>query len=163
MLLIGIFKSLKLRFPATAMRYLTFIILFASLLTVAASNIFKLESFTAEISEDNRSAVRLKWTVSADQDISSYILWRQTSDQMTRTQIQEIEARPGNESRKSYSFDDNTLYKADNTASQQVTYFIQVKMKGSGQIIEPSNNQTKLSYTSTTARRTWGSIKAMFQ
>jgi hypothetical protein len=145
------------------MRNLSIFVIFASLLFVAASNAFKLESFTAEISEDNRSAVRLKWTVSADQDVSSYILWRQTSDQMTRNQIQEIEARTGSESKKSYSFDDNTLYKADNTASQQVTYYIQVKMKGSGQIIEPMNNQTKLSYTSTTARRTWGSIKAMFQ
>jgi hypothetical protein len=145
------------------MRKFSFFVIFASLLILAASNAFKLETFTAEIAEDNRSAVRLKWTVSADQDVASYILWRQTSDQMTRNQIQEIEARAGNDPKKSYSFDDNTLYKMDNSASQQVTYFIQVKMKGSGQIIEPMNNQTKLSYTSTTARRTWGSIKAMFQ
>ena len=145
------------------MRYQALIFILASLFVMAASNAFKLESFSAEIAEENRSTVRLKWNVSSDQEVASYILWRQTSDQTSRNQIQEIEVRPGSESRKSYSFDDNTLYKTNNSANQQVTYFIQVKMKGTGQIIEPMNNQTKLSYTSTTARRTWGSIKAMFQ
>jgi hypothetical protein len=153
----------KTTLSAIVMRYSAFIFIIASLLFLAASNAFKLESFSAEIAEENRSTVRLKWVVSSDQEVASYILWRQTSDQTTRNQIQEIEVRPGAEPRKTYSFDDNTLYKMNSGASQQVTYFIQVKMKGSGQIIEPLNNQTKLSYTSTTARRTWGSIKAMFQ
>jgi hypothetical protein len=130
---------------------------------MAAFNGFKLDSFSAEIPADNRTAIRLTWEVTADQDVASYIILRQSADQTTRKQIHEAEAKPGSEARKKYSFDDNTLYKSGSENGQQVTYFVQIKMKGSGQIIEPMNNQAKLTYTSTTVRRTWGSIKAMFQ
>jgi len=124
---------------------------------------FKLESFTDEIPSNNANAIRLKWVVSSDDAVASYILLRQTSDQPARKQIQEIEAKSGSESRKQYVFEDNTIYKTDEATGQQVTYYLQLKMKASGQIIEPANNMTRLTYTSTSVRRTWGSIKAMFQ
>jgi hypothetical protein len=124
---------------------------------------FKLESFSAEIPANNANAIRLKWVVSSDDAVASYILLRQTADQPMRKQIQELEARSGTESRKQYVFEDNTIYKTDEATGQQVTYYLQIKMKASGQIIEPSNNMTRLNYTSTSVRRTWGSIKAMFQ
>lgn len=147
---------------AKAMRILTILLFAIVSLAMAAASTFKLESFNAELSPENRSAIRLTWSVSGDDDVATYILWRQSADQSVRKQIHEAEARAGSEPRKQYSFDDNTLYKEDNSG-QQVTYFLQIKMKGSGQIIEPLNNQAKLTYTSTTVRRTWGSIKAMFQ
>ncbi len=141
-----------------------FILLFSvTTLALAAYNGFKLDSFSAEIPAENRTSIRLSWEVTADQDVDSYIILRQSADQTTRKQIHEAETRPGSEARKKYTFDDNTLYKSGSDNGQQVTYFLQIKMKGSGQIIEPTNNQAKLTYTSTTVRRTWGSIKAMFQ
>jgi hypothetical protein len=139
------------------------LLLLISTLALTAYSSFKLEAFSAEIPADNRTAIRLSWEVSSDQDVASYVILRQTADQSTRKQVHEAETRTGNEPRKKYTFDDNTLYKTGSESGQQVTYFIQVKMKGSGQIIEPMNNQAKLTYTSTTVRRTWGSIKAMFQ
>jgi hypothetical protein len=145
------------------MKIFYILLLLVSTLALTAYSSFKLEAFSAEIPADNRTAIRLSWEVSADQDVASFIILRQSSDQSTRKQIHEAETRTGNEPRKKYTFDDNTLYKTGSENGQQVTYFIQVKMKGSGQIIEPMNNQAKLTYTSTTVRRTWGSIKAMFQ
>ncbi len=132
-------------------------------LALASYSSFKLDSFSAEIPAENRTSIRLSWEVTADQDVESYIILRQSADQTTRKQIHEADTRPGSEARKKYTFDDNTLYKSGSDNGQQVTYFLQIKMKGSGQIIEPTNNQAKLTYTSTTVRRTWGSIKAMFQ
>jgi len=148
---------------SNAMRIFYILLLSVTALAMTAYSSFKLESFSAEISADNRTAIRLTWEVSADQDVASYIILRQSADQSTRKQVHEADVRPGTEPRKKYTFDDNTLYKNGSENGQQVTYFIQIKMKGSGQIIEPMNNQAKLTYTSTTVRRTWGSIKAMFQ
>jgi len=147
---------------SNAMRILTILLFAIVSLAMVAASIPKLEAFNAELSPDNRSAIRLTWSVTGDDDVATYILLRQSADQSVRKQIHETEARVGSETRKQYTFDDNTLYKEDNSG-QQVTYFLQIKMKGSGQIIEPINNQAKLTYTSTTVRRTWGSIKAMFQ
>jgi hypothetical protein len=146
-----------------AMRIIYIILLSVTTLALTAYSSFKLESFSADHPADNRTAIRLTWEVAADQDVASYIILRQSADQTTRKQVHEADSRPGSETRKKYTFDDNTLYKTGSENGQQVTYFIQVKMKGSGQIIEPMNNQAKLTYTSTTVRRTWGSIKAMFQ
>ena len=131
-------------------------------LALVPFNGFKLDAFSAEVPADNRTAIRLTWEVTADQEVASYIILRQSADQSTRKLVQEVDARSGNEQRKKYTFDDNTLYKTGSENAQQVTYFIQVKMKN-GRIEEPINNQAKLTYTSTTVRRTWGSIKAMFQ
>jgi len=146
-----------------AMRIYYILLLSVATLALTAYSGFKLETFSAEISPDNRTAIRLTWEVTADQDVASFIILRQSADQSTRKLVHEADVRPGSEPRKKYTFDDNTLYKTGSENGQQVTYFIQIKMKGSGQIIEPMNNQAKLTYTSTTVRRTWGSIKAMFQ
>lgn len=145
-----------------AMRIFFILLLSVTTLAMAAYTGFKLESFSAEIPADNRTAIRLTWEVTADQDVASYILLRQSADQTNRKQVHEAEVKPGTEARKKYTFDDNTLYKSGSDNGTQVTYFIQVKMKN-GRIEEPMNNQAKLTYTSTTVRRTWGSIKAMFQ
>lgn len=148
--------------PANVMRILLILLLTVTTLATAAYTSFKLESFNAEIPADNRTAIRLTWEVTAEQEVASYILLRQSADQTTRKQVHEAEVKPGTEARKKYTFDDNTLYKSESDNGTQVTYFIQVKMKN-GRIEEPMNNQAKLTYTSTTVRRTWGSIKAMFQ
>lgn len=144
------------------MRIFSLLLLAAVAMAMTSATTFKVEAFTAEIPDDNKAAVRLTWTVSGEDEVDSYILWRQAVDQASPKQIHEAEVKTGPEPVKKYTFDDNSLYKADQAMGQQVTYILQVKYK-SGRLEYPPNNQTKLTYTSTTIRRTWGSIKAMFQ
>jgi hypothetical protein len=59
---------------------------------------------------------------------------------------------------KVYTYTDRNVYK-NNTTSEPVIYGLYLNKSGSSKFIA----QVDVNYTTTTVRRTWGSIKAMFQ
>lgn len=96
----------------------------------------------------------LTWQMRVEQDVRSYALSRKTGYSEDYTQIRSLAPHGIN---KPYTHRDDQVYKA---ASEQVVYRLEALfMDGSRQIL----GERQMNYTPTAARRTWGSIKAMFQ
>ena len=94
------------------------------------------------------------WEAETEEDVRSYELYRKTSYAATFSSIQTLTAHgPG----KEYKFEDNQVYKA---ASEQVDYRLEVVFRNG---LRQQVAEKQVNYTPTAIRRTWGSIKAMFQ
>jgi hypothetical protein len=103
--------------------------------------------------------ITVEWSMSSDDGVGSYIIWRKNGS----SDFIEVGTAYGGNSR---SFkDDNGLLKS----SSQYYFFYKVQALGyNGQVLgeSPSNGEKGgliYNITSYTAKRTWGSIKAMFR
>ncbi|MFQ5570049.1 MAG: hypothetical protein ACE5G0_10275 [Rhodothermales bacterium] len=111
----------------------------------------KLEYFKVE--RQNNDFV-LSWKTEIEEDVRSYELYRKTSYAATFSVIKTFTPHGVG---KEYTFKDDQVYKA---SSEQVDYRLEaVFSNGLRQHIA----EKQLNYTPTAIRRTWGSIKAMFQ
>lgn len=122
------------------------------LLLVAASSGVQLDYFRVEKEE---SAFVLRWQAENEEGVRHYELYRKTplsDDRFVRIHT----AQPQGEGRP-YEFRDTQVFK---DASETVTYSLEaVLVEGERLTFE----KVSAEYTSTALRRTWGSIKAMFQ
>ncbi|MCZ6704836.1 MAG: hypothetical protein O6942_02955 [Bacteroidetes bacterium] len=95
------------------------------------------------------------WNVDVEEDVHEYELLRKTTtsnDQFVKV----FTARPHGTG-KDYSFRDSQVYKS---GSEQLDYRLDaVYSSGLREIITTKS----INYTSTAVRRTWGSLKALFQ
>ena len=97
----------------------------------------------------------VKWKASVEQDVHSYVLTHKTS--LSNEQFIEVFAADAHGPMKEYSFRDDQVYKA---GAEKLDYRLQaVYSNGVREVIATKS----LNYTSTAIRRTWGSLKAMFQ
>ena len=113
----------------------------------------RLTYFKVEKQDNN---LVLSWQAEAEQDILRYELMRRTL--YSREQFVKIQDVAVHGPGKPYRFVDDQVYKA--TTSEQVDYQL-VAVLSDGARKELAS--TSINYTSTAIRRTWGSIKAMFQ
>lgn len=150
-------------FLAFAMRFTLLLLLAAFMMGMTASTEFRLRSFTAQLSPDNKTTVLLTWAVDHDLEVDEYILLRKFEGQNTPKEFVRVKVENGPAQNKKYTHTDGALYKSMDSSGSEVVYYLKYTLKSNGQVIEPQNNEAKLNYTSTTMRRTWGSIKAMFQ
>lgn len=97
----------------------------------------------------------ISWRAEVEDGVAAYELFRKTPNTVGQAVlVTHVNARGHN---VLYSYTDNAVYKA---ASEQVTYTLEAVLSdGSRQMLR----QESRNYTSTAVRRTWGSIKAMFQ
>ena len=96
----------------------------------------------------------IAWKAQTEEDVRSYELFRKTLHATEFTSIQVLHAHGVG---KEYQFNDDQVYKA---ASEQVDYRLEaIFTNGLRQHVA----ERKVNYTPTAIRRTWGSIKAMFQ
>jgi hypothetical protein len=94
------------------------------------------------------------WHASVEDGVQKYVLNRKTS---LNDQFQEaFEATPHGTS-SDYEFRDNSVYKS---AAEQLDYRLEVVYtSGAREVLSTKS----INYTSTAVRRTWGSLKALFQ
>ncbi len=96
----------------------------------------------------------ISWKAEIEQDVRSYELFRKTSYAAEFSSIQVLNAHGVG---KEYQFKDDQVYK---TASEQVDYRLEAIFTNG---LRQQVAERKINYTPTAIRRTWGSIKAMFQ
>lgn len=96
----------------------------------------------------------LSWQAEVEEDVRQYELFRKTSYSADFVIVQTF---PAHGARKEYRFKDDQVYKA---FSEEVEYRLDaVFSNGLRQVV----TQKSVTYTPTAIRRTWGSMKAMFQ
>lgn len=108
--------------------------------------------------EKQNSDIVLTWQVSVEEGVLRYEVLRRT--QFSNGLFLKVAEVAPHGVGKLYQFRDDQVYK---TTSEQVEYRIEaVYTDGAGEIRESFPLQS-IDYTPTAVRRTWGSIKAMFQ
>ena len=96
----------------------------------------------------------LSWEAEQEDDVRSYELYRKTSYTATFSVIKTLTPHGIG---KAYTFKDDEVYKV---TSEQVDYRLEVVFTNG---LRQQVAQEQLNYQATALRRTWGSIKAMFQ
>ena len=101
------------------------------------------------------NAVIVQWETQLEQGVVRFYLERKTQQEVSFRAVKEMRPHgPG----KLYRYKDDHVYKQG--IASQVQYRLRIVYEnGASQIIPP----IAVDYTSTAIRRTWGSIKAMFQ
>jgi hypothetical protein len=94
------------------------------------------------------------WQTSVEEDVEEFVLMRKTT--LTNDFGMAMEASPHGIA-KEYLFRDSQVYKA---AAEQLDYRLEVVYSNGAR--ETLTTQS-INYTSTAIRRTWGSLKALFQ
>ena len=106
------------------------------------------------VSEDAGDLV-ISWQTEEELEVREYELQRMT--RFTNGQFVKVEALPPHGPDKSYLFRDEQIFKS---SSEQVDYRLEVIYTDG---VRQQIAREQVNYTSTAIRRTWGSIKAMFQ
>jgi hypothetical protein len=116
---------------------------------------FRLGSFDVE-NRDNSIVVR--WHAEVEEGVREYSLQRRTPYTSSNDFVA-VQTFPPKGAGKVYVYVDENVYKA---MADQVDYRIEVLFTdpSMGAVVTPLKS---VNYTSTAVRRTWGSIKAMFQ
>ncbi len=126
------------------------------MLLLAGTNVLaqevKLRTF--DIVEENRDFI-ITWQMERESGIRSYELKRRTP--YSNNQFVAVHTFTPHGPDKQYQYRDTQVYKS---AAEQVDYQLEVVYQNGLREIIFSRS---LNYTSTAVRRTWGSIKAMFQ
>lgn len=106
-------------------------------------------------SAGSASEVTIEWTVQQESGIVKYLVYRKMLRDADFVHISEVTSK----NTGSYSFTDRSVFKGGG-AQEQIFYSVwAVRSDGSKEML----GQTGVQYTASSVRRTWGSIKAMFQ
>lgn len=129
-------------------------------LLIGASDLQVLR-FNAEISADNPSQIELKWATKDENAFQGFVVKRKMSYEVNFQEISLVSPTTGqmSGSEKHYIFIDKNVYKST-AESEPVVYALYIKQTN-GQLVMAA--QADVNITTTAVRRTWGSIKAMFQ
>ncbi len=135
------------------------VLLFATLFFIASSGVRVLE-FKAEIPQDSSNEIHLKWVVTDEVGIQHYQLKRKMVQDQDFKSIEIIQTLAGGSSQtKTYEYIDRNVFRTT-ANSEPVIYKLHIHYTNGGSDLI---GQAQINYSSTAIRRTWGSIKAMFQ
>ena len=112
----------------------------------------KLEFF--EVTADGKDFT-IKWEMETEEEVREYELTRRTP--YSNQQFVKVQAISAHGPGVPYEFRDDQVYKS---ASDQLDYRLEVIYENGLREVVVTKS---VNYTSTALRRTWGSIKAMFQ
>ncbi len=107
-----------------------------------------------KVSEEGGDLV-ISWQTEEELDVREYELQRMT--RFTNGQFVKVEALSPHGPDKAYFFTDEQIFKS---SSERVDYRLEVIYTDG---VRQQLAREQVNYTSTAIRRTWGSIKAMFQ
>ena len=135
------------------------LLLFLGFITIAATDVV-LVRFNATVQSAGISEIQLNWVVSQESDVDYYSVRRKMSHQTDFQELADIQLNQGIENLdgKVYLYTDKNVFKTTTTA-EPVIYALYAVKGGSSKFVA----QVDVNYTTTAVRRTWGSIKAMFQ
>ncbi len=134
-------------------RYLQLILLMFCLTAFSSGQGMVRMSFF-KISEENGDLL-ISWQTDEERDVREYELQRMT--RFTNGQFVKVDALTPHGPGKAYLFRDEQVFKS---SSEQVDYRLEVVYSDG---VREQLATEQVNYTSTAIRRTWGSIKAMFQ
>ena len=106
------------------------------------------------IAEEGNNIV-ISWQAREESEVKEYELYRMT--RLTNNQFVKIKAIPPHGIDKAYIYRDDQVFKS---SSELVDYRLEVVYQDG---VREQLARDQVNYTSTAIRRTWGSIKAMFQ
>lgn len=139
-------------------------ILLVSMFLLSATTSLQLTHFSVKPNPLNESEVIVEWSVNNLSDVTRFELHRKIPSRANRyerlfdadiTVTADMRSNPPS----SFQFTDNTLYKSS-TVADEAFYILRV-VRQNGQILE--SPEERVQYTTSATRRTWGSIKSMFQ
>ena len=131
------------------MKLTTIVITFLIIATVYAGAY--IEYFHARSESDD---IRLEWQTSEETNLQNFVIERKTP-QSTFTDIATIQPKGNN---SFYSFTDQNAYKTND-----MVFVYRLKIVDNNNQISYSKDITVTHSISSIAKRTWGSIKAMFR
>ncbi len=105
--------------------------------------------------DEEGSDLVVSWQTDQEVEVREFELQRMT--RFTNNQFVKIESIEPHGTSKSYIYRDDQIFKA---SSEQVDYRLEVVYDNG---VRELLAREQVNYTSTAIRRTWGSIKAMFQ
>lgn len=117
--------------------------------------------FSAELNPANRNEVVVSWTVSSADQVTGFRIARSIRTETQFVVIHAVQVNTGDipASGREFRFVDNGVFKPGD-GSDAVFYKLLVDYRN-GSVDE--RGPVSVNYTSTAIRRTWGSIKSMFQ
>jgi hypothetical protein len=128
---------------------------------IGASSV-NLTSFTASISGVNQNVISLKWSVANLDNINRFEIERKmhTDDwKILPDSRLDITSEMKNIQQKEFEYTDSDVFKT-NSNQVMIQYRLRV-VQNNGLVAE--SQITQVQYTTSAVRRTWGSIKSMFQ
>lgn len=128
---------------------------------IGASSV-NLTSFTASINGVNQNIITLKWSVSSLDEVNSFVVERKmhTEDwKILPDSKVDITTEMRNIQQKEFEYTDSDVFKT-NSNQVMIQYRLRVVQRN-GLVAE--SQITQVQYTTSAVRRTWGSIKSMFQ
>lgn len=105
--------------------------------------------------EEQENDLVVTWQTTQESEVREYELQRMT--RFTNNQFVKVQAIEPHGPNKPYVYRDDQVFKA---SSEQVDYRLEVIYEDG---VREQLAREQVNYTSTAIRRTWGSIKAMFQ
>ncbi len=104
---------------------------------------------------EEAAGMMITWQVELEDGVRTYELMRRT--RFTNGRFVSVASLQPHGAGRSYTFRDDQIFKA---SAEQVDYLLEVVYTDG---LREQLAQEQVNYTSTAIRRTWGSIKAMFQ
>lgn len=141
-------------------KFFIYIVSFLSLLLFVGAGRVEVSDFTANVPNSSPNEIMLKWVTTLEVGVDHYELKRKMindSDFKFLTNVNT--ASTLGSTNKVYKYTDKSVFKST-TGSEPVVYALYAVFSD-GQV--KYIGQAEVNYTTTAIRRTWGSIKAMFQ
>ncbi|MCX6120494.1 MAG: hypothetical protein NTX44_02605 [Ignavibacteriales bacterium] len=128
--------------------------LLVALIIIVSGMMFAQTSTTMNIGvkQENDGTMKISWSIGSEDGIDHYAIFRSTGNTGQFSHIGEVP-------RGTYSFSDNDLFK---TSGKYFRYKV-LALRADATIVCQSEVGASYSSTSSAAKRTWGSIKAMFR
>jgi len=128
-------------------------------LLLIAANTATVTLFKADIPDTANNEIKLEWTVQEEKNVQHYEIKRKMVRDTEFSTIAIVDAKPPSATPNQYDYMDRNVFRNSGN-SEPVVYELNVFFtNGDSKFI----GQAEVNYTSTAVRRTWGSIKAMFQ
>lgn len=128
------------------------------LTTLSVAQQPRVNEFKGSPMPSDESIIQLHWVVEAESQVILYEIQRKLLRDADFKKITEVSVGQGSTTGR-YEFSDNTVFKTT-ASSEPVVYNLYAKMQN-GDLLFLA--QAEVNFTTTAVRRTWGSIKAMFQ
>lgn len=135
-------------------RWMSFIALLAILTLAFTGSSVIITDFEAQLAENNNNRIALTWKAEHDGNIQRYEIHRKMQHESQFQHIGDKPTSPSTASVIEYEFEDDSVFR-NQAQGDQVIY----QLKNGSQVLA----ETDINYTSSGVRRTWGSIKRMFQ
>ncbi len=153
------FLKPKPEIPSRLIKFSKFhiaILFFIPAMLAFTGNNITISDFDAKVSEDNE--ILVVWAAENEGDIDEYELHRKMPQDSEFRFVDTKDPQPSM-GRVEYEYLDRSVFKSQ-TKGEQVVYKLKARMNnGNVDVV----GQTDVHYTSSGVRRTWGSIKRMFQ